>query len=305
MVIGANTSPLAGKDGEAASGRVKDRLLWETDNNVTIQVVPKGEQCEVFARGELQLGILIEQMRREGLEMAVSPPKVVVQDGMEPWEEVIVDVADEFGGAVINGLTGARKGEILEQQPMAGDRVRIVCHVPARGLLGFSSAIAMATRGSAVVNHVFLEMRPHAGPLGNDLARGKLVATEGGKATAHALGLLAPRAKGDAFFLRPNTEVYAGMVVGEHARGGDLDVNVCRAKEMTNVRTVFKDEKNALAPPVERSVEELIAYMGDDEMLEVTPKSVRLRKAELDPKARARMAREKKKAANNAAQQKK
>ena len=204
---------------------------------------------------------------------------------------MIVDVGTEHAGTVITNLTGDRKGMLLDQQSMAGDRARLVFHVPARGLFGFTSQVAMATRGSAVVNHIFLEMRPHAGPLGDDLSRGKLVATEQGKATPHALNLFEPRG---TFFIAPGAEVYAGMVVGEHARAGDLDLNVCKAKETSNVRTVFKDDKVALSPPVERTVEEYIAYMGDDEMLEVTPSAVRLRKAVLDSKERARAHRAKK-----------
>lgn len=297
MTVGPNTGPLQGKEGSKVTGSaIKDRLLKETDNNVTIDVVVDGERCEVFGRGELQLGILLEQMRREGFEMCVSPPKIVVgEDGQEPIEEVFVDVDQEYVGAIINLLTGSRKGFIVDQtEDLETGRCAVTFHVPTRGLLGFNAEAASATRGSAVVNHLFLEMRPHMGELGGDLSPGKLVATgSSGATTSYALNMVQERGE---LFVQVGEDVYEGMVIGENARSDDIDVNPVRAKAVNNIRTVLKEDKAVIQAPKRRSLEEYIAYMGQDEMLEVTPKNIRLRKAELDPKKRLRLARDKKNA---------
>ena len=230
MTFSTNTSPLQGRDGSiVTSSKIKERLIKETDNNITLTVEPKGEQCEVFARGELQLGILIEQMRREDYEFCVSPPKIVTdENNMEPYLEVIVDVDSEYSGTVINGLTGGRKGALVEMSENESDnRARLLFHVPARGLLGFGPEVATLTHGSAIVNHLFLEMRPYAGERGDDLAKGKLVATESGKTAAYGLNLLQPRGE---LFVGPGIDVYEGMVVGENARDGDLDVNLAKVR---------------------------------------------------------------------------
>jgi GTP-binding protein len=293
MTFSANTSPLQGKEGKiVTASKIKERLLFETDNNITITVVPQGEKCEVFARGELQLGILIEQMRREGFEFCVSPPRIVMDGDLEPFLEVVVDVDSEYSGVVINGMTGPRKGALVEMTENPSDgRARLMFHAPARGLLGFGSEIATATRGSAILNHLFLEMQPHCGPLGEDLAKGKLVSTESGKASSYALAMCEKRGE---LFIEPGTEVYEGMVIGENAKSGDLDINPCKYKQLTNFRTVSKDEQVKLVPPVVRTVEEYISYMGDDEMLEVTPVSIRLRKSTLGLDERFRERRAKK-----------
>ena len=293
MTVGPNTSPMQGQEGSIiTASRIKDRLLKETDNNVTIDVQVDGERCEVFGRGELQLGILFEEMRREGYELTISPPKILLDEtGMEPVEEVYVDVDTEHVGTIINLLTGSRKGLIIDtKEDMDSGRASLLFHVPTRGLLGFNSEAASATRGSAVVNHLFLEMQPHMGALGDGLSPGKLVSTDLGKATNYALNMVQERG---ILFVENNDMCYPGMVIGENSRAGDLDVNPNKAKAVNNIRaTKGADDKMVVNAPIRRTLEELIAYMGQDEVLEVTPKSVRLRKAELDPKLRQRQARD-------------
>mmetsp|Transcript_13695 Transcript_13695/g.25760 ORF Transcript_13695/g.25760 Transcript_13695/m.25760 type:complete len:795 (-) Transcript_13695:3641-6025(-) len=301
MEIGANTSPLAGKEGAiVASSRVRDRLFSETDNNVTLSVTKSetdAERSVVHARGELQLGILIEEMRREGFELTVSPPKIITKkcessgEELEPFEEVTVDVDSEHSGTVIDSLTGARKGVLLQMSDSADGKTRLIFEIPSRGLLGFQSEIATATRGTAVVNHLFLDNRSYAGHIGG-VEKGKLVSNDTGKANLYALANLAKRG---TLFIEPGEVVYSGMVIGENSRPGDLEVNPVRSKEASNVRTVNKDEKLYVPPPKRYSIEELIGYMNEDEVLEVTPKSIRLRKAELDPGVRERLARSRKK----------
>ena len=301
MDFGANDSPLSGKEGTiVTSSRVRDRLVFETDNNVTLAIGPcegDAEKNTVYARGELQLGILIETMRREGYELTVSPPKIVFsedEDGnkMEPFEEVTVDVDSEYVGDVVNSLTGPRKASMIDMKETGSGKSRIVFEMPSRGLLGFGPEIATQTRGSAVVTHTFIDNREYAGPLGEGLDKGKLVSMDMGKATTYALNLIAERG---VLFIDVGDEVYPGMVIGENSRSGDLEVNPVKAKELTNVRSVNKEEKAKIPPPRRLNVEEMIAYMGDDEVIEVTPLSVRLRKLELDAGARARATKLKKK----------
>jgi len=294
-----------------ASSRIRDRLVSETDNNVTLTVTKSeldAEKSVVYARGELQLGILIEQMRREGFELTISPPRIITTKcpdtgkEMEPYEEVTVDVDSEYSGTVVNQLTGPGRRAVLISMSDGGEsssdgKTRLVFHVPSRGLLGFGPEIATATRGTAVVNHCFLENRPHAGNLGLAIEKGKLVSSDTGKASLYSLGSIAERG---VLFIEPGELVYPGMVIGENSRQGDLEVNPVRGKQATNIRTVNKDEKNYLPPPKRMSVEELIGYMNDDEIIEVTPQSVRLRKAELDSGARQRAARTRKKQLNAA-----
>lgn len=310
MDFGSNNSPLAGSEPGTivASSKIRDRLIAETDNNVTLKIeksATDSDKTTVFARGELQLGILVEQMRREGFEMMLSPPRILTTKDpetgelMEPFEEVIVDVESDHAGTVISSLTEKRKGQMVEMSESSDGRARIFFHVPSRGLLGFSSEIASATRGSAVVNHVFLENRPHLGTLESSYGKPKLVSNANGKASTYALASLASRG---TLFVQPGDDVYSGMVVGELSKTGiDLEVNAVRAKELTNMRTQSKDEKVQLAPPVKMSLEEMIGYMAEDEVIEVTPKTIRLRKALLDAgerevasKARTRQLRAKK-----------
>jgi GTP-binding protein len=305
MDFGANDGPFAGKEGTIfTSSKIRDRLQYETDNNVTIQVgisETDAEKSVVYARGELQLGILIEQMRREGFEIVVSPPKIVFTkdangDTLEPFEEVIIDVDSQYAGVIMDKLTSDRKGQMVEMMENNG-KTRLRFEAPTRGLLGFSSEAATATRGSAVINHIFLEMRKYAGPLGDGLEKGKIVSSDTGKTTLYALNMLQDRG---TLFISPGDQVYAGMVIGENSRTGDLDVNPVKAKQVTNIRTVLKDEKASLGAARSMVVEELIAYMGDDEVIEVTPKSVRLRKKVLNADERARLARTKKKQRDSA-----
>jgi GTP-binding protein len=300
MEFSANNGPFAGQEGkEVTPSKIRSRLIAETDNNVTLNVKKSesdGEKTTVFARGELQLGILIEQMRREGYEIIISPPKIVTkvaEDGtlIEPFEDVTVDVDSEFAGLVVSSLTGDRKGTLVDMIESLDGKTRLRLEVPSRGLLGFHSSIATATKGTAVVNHVFLEDRKHVGMLGDGLEKGKLICTENGKATQYALASLAARG---ILFVGPGDKVYNGQVIGESAKQGDLDVNPVRAKAATNIRSQNKEEKVYLPPPKKMSIEELIGYMSTDEVLEVTPDSLRLRKAELNPVERKKASRVKK-----------
>jgi GTP-binding protein len=298
MEFAANNGPLAGREGtEVTPSKIRSRLIFETDNNVTLSVETSksdGEKTTVFARGELQLGILVEQMRREGYELIISPPRIrtkLADDGktlLEPFEEVTVDVDSEYAGAIVSSLTSDRKGILVEMNESMDAKTRLRLEVPSRGLLGFHSEVATTTRGSAVVNHVFLEDRKHVGALGDGMAKGKLISTELGKTTQFALAALAARG---VLFVNPGDFVYPGMIIGENAKEGDLEVNPVRAKALTNMRTQGKEEKVVLAPPKKMTVEELIGYMSPDEMIEVTPTSVRLRKAELDPVERRKSSR--------------
>ena len=303
MEFGANVGPLAGKEGTiVASSRVRDRINQEMDNNVTLSVTPSesdSEKSRVHARGELQLGILIEQMRREGYELSVSPPKIITticpetKQKLEPFEEVTVDVDGEYSGTVVNLMTGsARKGVLLQMSEYNG-KTRLQLEIPSRGLLGLNHEIATLTRGSAVLHHCYLEHRPWAGnsPMSH---KGRLVSSDSGKSTLYALHAVSDRG---TLYISPGDTVFAGMVIGETNKPGmgDLEVNPVKAKAVNNMRTVNKDEKMFLPPPKQMTVEEYIGYMGDDEILEVTPQSIRLRKTELDAGARQRALRNKKK----------
>ena len=311
-LFGANNGPLAGKEGTMiSSSHVRARLISETDNNVTLTV----EKCEndaektvVFGRGELQIGILVEQMRREGYEMIITPPQILTticpNTGvkLEPFEEVIVDVDAEYSGTVVNSLTGARKGVLVEMSDDKQGKTRMKFEVPSRGLLGFGPEIATATRGTAVMHHCYIEDREYAGTMGSTSERGKLVSNESGKATLFALESLSARG---TLFIAPGDMVYPGMVIGENSKAGELEVNPVRAKAVTNMRTTSKEEKMYLPPPKRMNVEELIGYMSEDEVIEVTPLSVRLRKLELDAGVRERAARTKKKQLESLKQQSK
>mmetsp|Transcript_22210 Transcript_22210/g.33451 ORF Transcript_22210/g.33451 Transcript_22210/m.33451 type:complete len:809 (-) Transcript_22210:59-2485(-) len=301
-LFGANNGPLAGREGTiVASSRVRARLINETDNNVTLTVElceADAEKTVVFGRGELQIGILVEQMRREGYEMIITPPQIITStcpttgQKLEPYEEVVVDVDTEYSGTVVNALTGSRKGVLVEMVDDAQGKARLKFEIPSRGLLGFGPEVATATRGTAVMHHMYLEDREYAGPIGQGSDRGKLVCNEMGKATLFALESLQARG---TLFVAPGEMVYPGMVIGENAKSGDLEVNPVRAKATNNMRTQAKDEKLYLTPPKKFSIEELIGYMSEDEVIEVTPQSVRLRKSELDSGVRERAARSRKK----------
>ncbi|MEW5299398.1 MAG: hypothetical protein WDW36_002418 [Sanguina aurantia] len=294
MVFGTNDSPLAGRSGKAVTGRaIGERLMAEAETSVSLRVTSlsgSGEKYEVQARGELQLGILIENMRREGMELAVSPPQVLikVEDGvtMEPLEEVMCEVTDEAAGQVIMSL-GLRKAELTEMLPIAAGKQRLTFVMPSRGMIGFKTVFVNITRGEGLMSRAFLRYDKHRGPM--DLrGKGVLVCTAEGKATRDALGDLQQRG---IFFIEPGADLYGGMVVGENTRDQDLDVNPSKKKVVSNVRCVEADEKIFLAAPRIMNLEDAIGYVAADELIEVTPSAVRLRKAILDPTLRKNHAR--------------
>ncbi|KAL7539793.1 hypothetical protein ACHAXR_009619 [Thalassiosira sp. AJA248-18] len=300
--FGANNGPLSGQEGKfVASSQVRARLVSETDNNVTLTVdkcESDAEKTVVFGRGELQIGILVEQMRREGYEMIITPPQILTTtcpttgNKLEPYEEVVVDVDAEYSGTVVNALTGNRKGVLVEMMDDSQGKTRMRFEIPSRGLLGFGPEIATATRGTAVMHHCYLEDREHAGTISTGSDAGKLVSNAQGKATLHALDTLSARG---TLYVAPGEMVYPGMVIGENSKPGDLEVNPVRAKALNNMRTQNKEEKVYLSPPKRMNVEELIGFMNEDEVIEVTPLNVRLRKVELDAGVRERAARARKK----------
>ncbi|APX13753.1 translational GTPase TypA [Tateyamaria omphalii] len=294
VTFGINDSPLAGRDGKKVQSRViRDRLMKEAESNVAIKIsdTPGGDAFEVAGRGELQMGVLIENMRREGFELSISRPQVLFQeiDGVrhEPIEEATIDVDDEYSGAVIEKLTGVRKGNLVEMKPAGAGKTRIVAHVPSRGLIGYHGEFLTDTRGTGVLNRVFHEWAPHKGPIPGRRA-GVLISMENGQSVAFALWNLEERGR---MFIGAQADVYTGMIIGEHSRENDLEVNPLKGKKLTNVRASGTDEAVRLTTPISMSLEEAIAYIDDDELVEVTPNAVRLRKRYLDPHERKRMAR--------------
>jgi GTP-binding protein len=290
MIFRVNDSPLAGTEGDKVTGRIiRDRLLREGEGNVALQVNESNEKdsMEVAGRGELQLGILIETMRREGFELSVSRPKVLLREDpktreiREPIEEVVVDVDEEHSGIVVQKLS-ERRGEMTEMRPSGGGRLRLVFHVPTRGLLGYQSELLTDTRGTAVMNRLFHAYAPYKGEIPGRRT-GVLISTDAGEAVAYALWNLEARGP---MMIEPGWKVYRGMIVGEHTRGHDLEVNVLKGKKLTNIRTTSKDEAVRLTPPIRMPLEKALAYIEDDELVEVTPKSIRLRKKILDPHER-------------------
>ena len=285
MTFFVNTSPLAGKSGKKLTSRmIGERLFREAETNIALKVSQSenNEAFEVSGRGELQLGILIETMRREGFELSVSRPRVVMQtdengEKLEPIEEVVIDVDDEFSGVVIEKMT-KRKATITEMKPSGIGKTRIVFSAPSRGLIGYLSEFRTDTRGTGIMNRVFDSYGPYRGPI-TQYRPGVLVSMEAGATTTYALHNLEPRG---VLFVGPQTEVYSGMIVGEHSKENDIEVNPVRGKQLTNVRSVTADEKLFLAPPRKMSLEEALSYIQDDELVEVTPATIRLRKKELD-----------------------
>jgi len=293
VTFGINDSPLAGRDGKKVQSRViRERLHKEAESNVAIKIsdTPGGEAFEVAGRGELQMGVLIENMRREGFELSISRPQVLFQDidGVrhEPIEEATIDVDDEYSGAVIEKITGVRKGELVEMRPAGAGKTRIVAHVPSRGLIGYHGEFLTDTRGTGVINRVFHAWAPHKGKIPGRRA-GVLISMENGTSVSFALWKLEDRGR---FFIGAQTDVYMGMVIGEHSRENDLEVNPLKGKQLTNVRASGTDEAVRLTTPITHSLEEAIAYIDDDELVEVTPNAIRLRKRYLDPHERKRMA---------------
>ena len=292
VTFGINDSPLAGREGKKVQSRViRDRLMKEAESNVAIKITdtPGGEAFEVAGRGELQMGVLIENMRREGFELSISRPQVLMreEDGqrLEPIEEVTIDVDDDYSGAVIEKITGARKGDLVEMRPAGAGKTRIVAHVPARGLIGYHGEFLTDTRGTGIMNRVFQGWAPYKGPIPGRRA-GVLISMEDGEAVAYALWNLEERGR---MFVGPQAKVYQGMIIGEHSRDNDLEVNPLKGKKLTNVRASGSDDAVRLTPHINFSLEEAIAYINDDELVEVTPESIRLRKRYLDPHERKRM----------------
>jgi GTP-binding protein len=290
MIFGVNTAPFAGRDGQFVTSRqLKDRLDRELVGNVSIRVEPTDspEQMKVIGRGELQLSILIEMMRREGYEMQVSRPEIVVKeiDGarMEPVEELVIDVAEEFQGMVI-AQVGMRRGMMTKMINHGSGRIRLEFRIPARGLIGFRSQFMTETRGTGLMHHIFSEWEPWHGPIA---ARptGALVSDRSGVATAYAIANLQERGE---MFIDPAIGVYEGMIVGENSRPSDMDVNITREKKQTNMRASSADEAIRLIPPRRLSLEQAIEFINDDELVEVTPKYLRVRKRVLAANMRPR-----------------
>ncbi len=294
VTFGINDSPLAGRDGKKVQSRViRERLMKEAESNVAIKIsdTPGGEAFEVAGRGELQMGVLIENMRREGFELSISRPQVLFRDDgetrLEPVEEVTIDVDDEYSGAVIEKLTGTRKGELAEMRPAGAGKTRIIAHIPSRGLIGYHGEFLTDTRGTGVLNRVFHAWEPFKGPIPGR-RQGVLISMENGVSVAYALWNLEDRGK---MFIGAQTPIYTGMIIGEHSRDNDLEVNPLKGKKLTNVRASGTDEAVRLTTPITMSLEQAIAYIDDDELVEVTPKAIRLRKRYLDPHERKRQSR--------------
>jgi GTP-binding protein len=295
VTFGINDSPLAGREGKKVQSRViRERLMKEAESNVAIKVTdtPGGEAFEVAGRGELQMGVLIENMRREGFELSISRPQVLMREEngqrMEPIEEVTIDVDDDYSGAVIEKITGARKGDLVEMRPAGAGKTRIIAHVPSRGLIGYHGEFLTDTRGTGVLNRVFHSWAPYKGAIPGRRA-GVLISMEDGEAVAYALWNLEERGR---MFLGPQAKIYQGMIIGEHSRDNDLEVNPLKGKKLTNVRASGTDDAVRLTPHINFSLEEAIAYINDDELVEVTPESIRLRKRYLDPHERKRMSKQ-------------
>ncbi len=293
MTFRINDGPLAGQEGDKVQSRViRDRLLREAEGNVALRIVETtdSDSFEVSGRGELQLGILIETMRREGFELTVSRPRVVFQTDpetgqrLEPIEEAIIDVDEEHAGAVVSKLS-ERKGDLIEMRPSGGGRQRLIFHVPTRGLIGYQGELLTDTRGTAIMNRLFHNYVPFKGEI-QGRRNGVLISNSTGEAVAYALWNLEDRGP---MMIEPQMRVYPGMIVGEHTRENDLEVNVLKGKQLTNIRTTSKDEAVRLTPPIKMPLEKALAYIQDDELVEVTPKSIRLRKRYLDSNERKRM----------------
>ncbi len=295
MTFSVNDSPLAGRDGTRLTSReIGTRLMREAEGNVAIKVSESEERdaFEVAGRGELQMGVLIETMRREGFELSISRPRVLFKDDpltgarLEPIEEVLIDVDDAHTGVVIDGLA-ERRGELVEMRPSGGGKTRLTLLVPARGLIGYQGQFLTETRGTGVLSRLFHGYAPFKGPM-QGRRNGVLVSLGDGLAVAYALWNLEERG---VLFINPNDRVYQGMIIGEHSRGNDLEVNPLKGKQLTNIRAANKDEAVRLTPPRLLTLEQAISYIGEDELVEVTPKVIRLRKQYLDRHERKKEAR--------------
>ena len=295
VIFSVNDGPLAGTEGKhVTSNKIKERLEKEMETNIAMKMEPLGDASfKVSGRGELQIGILAENMRREGFEFLMARPEVVIKEEngvrMEPFEHLVVDVPEEFQGTVIEKL-GKRKAEMTSMTPMPDGTVRIEFEIPARGLIGFRSEFLTDTKGEGVMNHSFLEYRPYTGTV-ESRTQGALVSMDNGEAVAFSLYNLQARG---VLFIEPQAKVYNGMVIGESARPGDLEVNPLKGKQLTNMRSAGADDAIKLVPPRKLTLEQAMEWIEDDELVEVTPQNIRIRKKHLDPASRRRAARDKK-----------
>ncbi len=301
MTFIVNDSPLAGTEGDKVTSRViRDRLYKEAEGNVALRISDstQTDSYVVEGRGELQLAILIETMRREGFEIGVSRPKVVFRtdeatgERLEPIEEVVIDVDEEHSGIVVKKMS-ERKADMQEMRPSGGHRLRLVFHAPTRGLIGYQGELMTDTKGTAIMNRLFHAYAPWKGEIAGR-RNGVLLSTDAGEAVAYAMWNLEDRGP---MMIDPGVKVYQGMIIGEHTRDNDLEVNVLKGKKLTNIRAAGKDEAVRLTPPIRMTLEKALAYIEDDELVEVTPKSIRLRKTKLDPNDRKRAERAKENAA--------
>jgi GTP-binding protein len=298
ITISVNSSPFAGQEGTKVTSRmIRDRLFAEAETNVAINVTEaEGKDAyEVGGRGELQLGVLIETMRREGYELSVSRPRVLLKKDesgqlLEPMEEVFIDVDEEHSGVVVDKVS-QRKGVMTDMRPSGGGKQRITFLAPSRGLIGYQAEFLSDTRGTGVMNRLYHSHGPYKGDVASR-QRGVLISTDQGEAVAYAIFNLQDRG---SMFINPKDKVYAGMIVGEHTRENDLEINVLKGKQLTNVRASGADEKILLTPPRKLTLEDMISYIEEDELVEVTPKSLRLRKKELDSNERKKLSRAAKK----------
>ena len=296
MTFSVNDSPLAGREGDKLTSRViAARLDREAEGNVALKITETAEKdaFEVAGRGELQLGVLIETMRREGFELSVSRPRVVYQQDengkrLEPIEEVVVDVDDEYSGTVVEKMA-LRKAEMTDMRPSGGGKTRITFLCPSRGLIGYFGEFLTDTRGTGIMNRLFHDYAPYKGPI-EGRRNGVLISNSTGDSVAYALFNLEDRG---IMFIGGGEKIYEGMIIGEHNRSNDLEVNALKSKQLTNIRAAGKDDAIKLTPPKRMSLEEALSYIEDDELLEVTPKNIRLRKKLLDPNDRKKASRQK------------
>ena len=292
MTFRINDGPLGGREGKKVTSRqIRDRLFRETEGNVAIKVTesPESEAFEVAGRGELQLGVLIETMRREGFELTIGRPRVLTRENAEtgereePFEEALVDVDEPYSGIVVEKMS-LRKGQMQDMRPSGGGKVRLTFLIPSRGLIGYQNEFLTDTRGTGIMNRLFAGYQPWAGTI-EGRVKGSLISSENGEAVQYSLFSLQERG---ALFIDPGEKVYVGMILGEHSRANDLEVNPIKEKKLTNIRAAGKDEALLLTPPRRMTLEQAIAYIEDDEYVEVTPGAVRLRKRFLDPHERKR-----------------